>query len=304
MVIRRATIFVLATSVAAAAQGCRGVEPEPPAPHSPAMFPEARTAPEWYRSSGGLLAGKAGDDLGPVDPKLLVQQDAALSGYTVSIEPEDTLDLYSKWTGQGIAKLLSNNPDARAHGLVAGDAFRLILSGSEFARFNGARKAYLATVRSRKEQGVEVLGIAKHEVREGETVRDLLGRYSTDLDLLEKLNPSIRLAGVRAGQVVNVPIVARPSTDLPGPRPPAPAPVPQPPSPQPPVTASAPKAPAEQPRSAPPSGREKTYTVEPGDTAWIVARKKLGVAVDDLSAANPGVDLARLRPGQRLKVPR
>lgn len=44
------------------------------------------------------------------------------------------------------------------------------------------------------------------------------------------------------------------------------------------------------------------YTVEAGDNFWKIA-KKLKCKVSEIEEANPGVDSARLRVGQKLKVP-
>jgi len=65
---------------------------------------------------------------------------------------------------------------------------------------------------------------------------------------------------------------------------------------------------ASQPRPAPPGvvhrlepGRSTVYTVQPGDTLWVLARRT-GVSVEDLQAAN-GLRGDRLRIGQRLLIP-
>lgn len=44
-----------------------------------------------------------------------------------------------------------------------------------------------------------------------------------------------------------------------------------------------------------------TYTVRPGDTSWDIARAH-GITPAELAAANPGVDLERLQPGQKINV--
>jgi LysM repeat protein len=45
------------------------------------------------------------------------------------------------------------------------------------------------------------------------------------------------------------------------------------------------------------------YTVQSGDNAWVVARKKHGIPVWVLESFNPSIDLDKLRPGQPLMVP-
>ncbi|HLT58374.1 MAG: cell wall hydrolase [Limnochordales bacterium] len=47
---------------------------------------------------------------------------------------------------------------------------------------------------------------------------------------------------------------------------------------------------------------QSTYTVQPGDTLWIIARR-YGTTVAELQRLNPGVNPQRLQVGQRLTVP-
>lgn len=55
-----------------------------------------------------------------------------------------------------------------------------------------------------------------------------------------------------------------------------------------------------EPQQVPP---RRTYTIRPGDTAAVVSLI-YGVPVSALSAANPNMDLNRLRPGQLIMIPR
>lgn len=71
---------------------------------------------------------------------------------------------------------------------------------------------------------------------------------------------------------------------------PAPTPTPKPPLPTP--TAAAP---------VPPSG-PTTYVVKQGDWLWKIAREK-GVSPQAIAAANPGIDINLLKPGQPLIIP-
>jgi LysM repeat protein len=48
--------------------------------------------------------------------------------------------------------------------------------------------------------------------------------------------------------------------------------------------------------------RSRTYRVEKGETAAAISRK-MGVKLSALDAANPGVNLSRIRPGQVLNLP-
>ena len=261
---------------------------------------------EWYP---GAAAGQGAVDLGPQQkPQALLTQayEGPATACNLTIEPEDTLDLFARWTGRPVAELLKLNPEVVVHGLVPGEGFQIRLTADQFARFNGARNGYLAAARARHDPGI--LTIVKHEVRDGETLRDILSKYATTLDLLEHHNPEMRLTGIRAKQTLSVPIVAEDLRDqpaMPGPRPPLSPPTPVPPQDPKPVTAApggAPKAPAKPTVAA--AGGTQSYTVQPGDTAWVVAWKKLHISPDALAQANPGVDLTRLTPGKRLNVPK
>ena len=81
--------------------------------------------------------------------------------------------------------------------------------------------------------------------------------------------------------------------------------------PQPPAAVSAPKqapakpAPSAMQRIAPPSTQPARYTVVRGDTWERIALKlnRKGLRWRDIAAANAGLDLRRLRPGQVLRLP-
>jgi LysM repeat protein len=46
-----------------------------------------------------------------------------------------------------------------------------------------------------------------------------------------------------------------------------------------------------------------TYTIAPGDTFSKIARK-FSVRMDAIEAENPGLDPSKLRPGQKIRIPR
>lgn len=52
----------------------------------------------------------------------------------------------------------------------------------------------------------------------------------------------------------------------------------------------------------PAAGSGEIYTVEPGDNPSIIA-EKAGVDLDDLLAANPGLDARALSVGEELELP-
>ncbi len=301
------------------AMGCRRVDPgEGRAGEGPPL-PEGRTG-TWYPQDRRPSRGDR-PNLGPIDTQVLVRQvgEGPPETFNIRIEPEDTLDLFVQWTGRPLEVLFQWNPEVREKGLVPGDWFRVVLTPGEFDRLNGMRKAHLAEARTLREMGLEVREVVAHTVAEGETLKDILDRYHTSLDLMEKLNPRLRLTGVRPGHVLQIPLVGATGAEtpaLPGPKPPAPPPVPVPPEPPKPQTVQPDpppenKTPAEAAEVSTGGGRSGTrvsgsieYVVQPGDTAWVVARHRFGVGLQDLAEANPGVDLDRLRPGMRLVIPK
>lgn len=50
------------------------------------------------------------------------------------------------------------------------------------------------------------------------------------------------------------------------------------------------------------TARTHSYTIKPGDTAFVIAKRN-GVKLAALVDANPGLDPRRLRPGQNLSIP-
>jgi len=73
----------------------------------------------------------------------------------------------------------------------------------------------------------------------------------------------------------------------------------------PPEVASNPPVPPTTGVTVPPTGTESTgteYVVVKGDSLWKIAKKN-GVTVKAIQAANPGVDPAKLKVGQKLTIP-
>ncbi len=60
--------------------------------------------------------------------------------------------------------------------------------------------------------------------------------------------------------------------------------------------------PANTPASNVQQGGGKTYTIQKGDTLWAIA-KKLGISLQDLIKANPGINPDILYPGQVINLP-
>jgi nucleoid-associated protein YgaU len=50
------------------------------------------------------------------------------------------------------------------------------------------------------------------------------------------------------------------------------------------------------------AGKDRSYTVQPGDTLWSIARR-FGIPLGALVQANPGIDPDRIYPGQVIAIP-
>jgi LysM repeat protein len=226
--------------------------------------------------------------------------DGPAQTYTIKVEPEDTIELLSKWSGHSVQEITTWNRELKTKGLVAGDFVRLILTEAEARKFKGQRDAYLADARTRQKMGLSVRKVVRYKVKEGETIQAILKNFNTTIDLLEKMNPASRLSRLRAGQEINIPIVALDEPALPGPQPPNPPPVPEPPQNPRPITA--------QPAPRKPDGTQVSqtviYVVQSGDTAWVISRKKVQCTLEQLEALNPDVDLSRLKAGMKIRVPK
>lgn len=47
----------------------------------------------------------------------------------------------------------------------------------------------------------------------------------------------------------------------------------------------------------------RVHTVQQGDTLWDIAKQYPGISVDDLKTVNAGLNVWRLKPGQKIKIP-
>ncbi|MDR7568631.1 MAG: M23 family metallopeptidase [Armatimonadota bacterium] len=114
-----------------------------------------------------------------------------------------------------------------------------------------------------------------HTVRPGDTLWDLARRYGTTVEAIAAANGIRPTQVLRIGQVLRIPVknVLQP-------------------------TGTSPRRPPAQRAEPAPSG---VYTVRPGDSLWLIARRH-GTTVAALMAAN-GLRSDRLQIGQRLRLP-
>lgn len=104
----------------------------------------------------------------------------------------------------------------------------------------------------------------KHTVRAGDTLWDIANQYDMTVAQLTAANPGVSPDTLHVGQTLTIPS----------------------------KTSSVPSA----------ASSGAIYTVKPNDTLWDIASRH-GLFVNDLIAANPGVDPQRLMAGQTLLIP-
>jgi LysM repeat protein len=138
-------------------------------------------------------------------------------------------------------------------------------------------------------------GQASYTIKDGDTLAGIADKFGISLDDLRAANPGIDPLSLRTGQTIKLPSAAStvPATE-------APAPVAtDTPAPAEPTEPSATDTPG--PTNTP-SSLGSTYTVQSGDIPETIAAK-FGITVDELLAANPGIDPNNLQVGQVLIIP-
>jgi membrane-bound lytic murein transglycosylase D len=109
-------------------------------------------------------------------------------------------------------------------------------------------------------------GVTMHQIKKGETIRDVAERYGVSSSDLAKWNPSLKSGRIYAGAEIKI------------------------------------YAPGTAQGGAPSAGKSsKTYTVIEGDTAYSIA-KKFGISVQQLQKLNRGLRENNLSIGQQLRV--
>jgi LysM repeat protein len=107
-----------------------------------------------------------------------------------------------------------------------------------------------------------------YQIRSGDTLYALAGRYGTTVEAITRANPGIDPNSLRVGQLICIPVAAAP----PGP-----------------------------PAGACPAG-STPYVIRSGDTFYSIARR-FNTTVAALTAANPRVNPNNLRVGQLVCIP-
>jgi LysM repeat protein len=141
---------------------------------------------------------------------------------------------------------------------------------------------------------VQASGGSTYTVKSGDTLAGIAARFGVSLDDLRAANPNVNASALSVGQSIKLPAGTAGQPTAPA-NPPGPAATDTPPPPA--DTATPEPAP-----TSTPSSLGQTYTVQSGDIPVAIA-EKFGITVEELLAANPGVDPRGLHAGDILVIP-
>lgn len=130
-------------------------------------------------------------------------------------------------------------------------------------------------------------GGSTYTIRDGDTLAGIASRLGIDLDALTEANPGVDPGALRVGQSIKLPL-----------NPDAPPPAATAPATEPPASPTAPAPDA----TGTPASVGQSYIVQDGDFPAKIA-EQFGIAVEDLLAANPGIDPTGMRIGDVIIIP-
>jgi LysM repeat protein len=211
----------------------------------------------------------------------------------IKVEKNETVDLYSKWSGISKSALMKMNPEIEKTGIKEGDAFTFIMSSDQEDDFFTSRNLYHLSMQRETMKKPEIEKTIPYTIKEKETITDILLKFpETNLDLLEKLNSNKYIPNLRPGDTIKIPIVKKKngkkgsSSDI--------------------KIASAETVNKESGgngKSKPQTRNLVKYRVKPGESAWFIAVKIFHISVEDLQKFNSGKDLSSLYPDEEIWVP-
>ncbi|MCZ7573639.1 MAG: LysM peptidoglycan-binding domain-containing protein [Ardenticatenaceae bacterium] len=146
-----------------------------------------------------------------------------------------------------------------------------------------------------------------YTVQRGDTLNLIAQRFGVSVETILGYNPDIRPEALQIGQTIYIPVQVTATPAPPSPEPTAPpestpSVVPAVPTAAPSATPTAvPPTPTAAPPTATPVPVQR-YTVQPGDTLNLIAQR-FGVTVDQILAANPGLQPEALGIGQEIIIP-
>ncbi|MEX2247000.1 MAG: LysM peptidoglycan-binding domain-containing protein [Dehalococcoidia bacterium] len=135
-------------------------------------------------------------------------------------------------------------------------------------------------------------GALTYTIQSGDTLASIADRFGLGLDELLEANPGIDPQTLFSGQTIRLPAASDGSVPV------AVTPTLESSEPEP---TEVPDTPVPEPTNTP-SSLGQTYTVKEGDIPETIAQQ-FGITVEDLLAANPGVDPRALSIGQVLIIP-
>jgi LysM repeat protein len=128
--------------------------------------------------------------------------------HRITVRSGETLGLFERWSGVPVADLLEANRLKKARGLRVGQPFVIVMTPEQAVGFSRTRREFH---RSREEAFFRTRAIVKlmpYVVQSGDTLRAISTRYS-DVPrwLMEKVNRGHDLTHLRAGDIINLPVV-------------------------------------------------------------------------------------------------
>lgn len=288
-----------------ALMGCRTVPPDDPSPTSPAdpvipatllnrsvATPAPSAIPDWVRkvadvpSAVGLVGSRGADDDLFDSARLLDKQPVDVTFY---VRRNETVDLYAKWSGISLDTIRDKSGLAAGDNLRVGSAVTIPLDAERLDRFETNREQFHSRYEQEFYSRFAEAGFKDYTIKKGDYPAKLQKMSgdgaSAPLWLLEKHNPDVDFSLLQIGTAVRIPVLV-------------PAPVAGAAGRQDDDDVRAPVAHGGSPARA----ESGLVTVRSGDTPGKLAAQH-GVSVQQIMAANPGLDPRRMRIGQQVRIP-
>ena len=142
-------------------------------------------------------------------------------------------------------------------------------------------------------------GGSTYTIKSGDTLADIAERFGVSLEDLLAANPGIDPSLLHTGDSVKLPSGTNATPGVSATE--TPADPDTTPEPEPTSEPAPTEEPSPDPTNTPAAGAQ-TYAVESGDFPGTIA-EKFGITVEELLAANPGIDATNLQIGQVLNIP-
>ncbi len=239
-----------------------------------------RSDPDSPFASSGIIISDEDDDIRIPTPdaenSVMNLMERARHRHTIEPYPEETVQLYSEWSGISAEELTYlNNRELPTYG----KPYSLSLTYVEMAEFQKKRERYWVD-RTRANTENHHVSITEYTVKRGDTLAQIASRHQIDLWLLVRYNRANDPRRLQPGQVLTIPVLTERQMEESRGR------------------VEAEPLTQEEPRE----GNLHRIIVRPRERVVLYARWA-GVEVEDIQAANPGANLHVIRVGQRLLLP-